>query len=274
MVVHLSELASPLSPEDGEGSNARELFVDVLAPSGERKGATRMLPVSIAAHLLAGLAIVLLPLFWGSDPAPVNAVQTFLMSPPPPPPPPLSLGSPEAKPQPVQPKPHNESKQATPQPEHRFEVPQETKPVEPVTQQPVPEQAGSAQGQENGDPQGMLEGVEGGVVGGVPNGVLGGVLGGTGNGPVTDYDEAPRLLRAPSPSYPQDAFVKGINGIVEVEILIDETGRVKQARVKRSIPALDKAALDCVYQWVFQPAKKRGRPVAIVAEAPVTFKLI
>jgi protein TonB len=274
MVVQLPDLASPLSPEADEGGGVRDLFADIGAPSSERKGATRLLPVSIAAHLLAALAIVLIPLFWGSDPIPANSVQAILLSPPPPPPPPLSLGSSDAKPQPVQPKPHNESKKATPEPEHRFEVPQETKPVEPVTSQPVPEQAGSAQGQENGDPQGMLEGVAGGVVGGVPNGVLGGVIGGEGTGPVTDYDEAPRLLRAPSPSYPQEAFVKGINGVVEVEILIDETGHVKQARVKRSIPALDKAALDCVYQWVFQPAKRRGRPVAIVAEAPVKFSLI
>jgi len=28
-----------------------------------------------------------------------------------------------------------------------------------------------------------------------------------------------------------------------------------------------------VYQWVFSPAMKNGRPVATLAEAPVTFRI-
>src|SRR5262245_23870500 len=147
MVVHLPDLASPLGPEVDEGHGVPDLFADLTAPSRAKNGAARLLPVSVAAHLLAGLAIVLIPLFWSSDPMLVDSVHAFLPSPPRPPPPPLSLGSPEAKPQPVQPKPQNESKQATPKPENRFEIPHETKPVEPETSQPVPEQAGSAQGQ-------------------------------------------------------------------------------------------------------------------------------
>jgi len=166
MVVHLPNLLAPLTPEDaGEGQGVRDLFADVGGEGHGRSGAAKMLPVSLAAHLLAGLAIILLPLFWSSDPLPVDSIHAFLTSPPPPPPPPLALGSPDAKPQPVQPKPQEESKKATPKPENRFEVPQETKPVEPETSQPVPDQAGIAQGQVNGDPQGMLEGVAGGVVG-------------------------------------------------------------------------------------------------------------
>jgi TonB family protein len=67
--------------------------------------------------------------------------------------------------------------------------------------------------------------------------------------------------------------VKKIEGTVEVEILIDSTGHVSKARVVRSIPALDSAALDTVRQWVFSPAIKNGRPVATVASAPVTFRI-
>ena len=36
---------------------------------------------------------------------------------------------------------------------------------------------------------------------------------------------------------------------------------------------LDAAALQTVYQWVFSPAVKGGRPVATVASAPVTFRI-
>jgi protein TonB len=111
------------------------------------------------------------------------------------------------------------------------------------------------------------------VVGGVPGGVLGGVVGGTGDGPVLDYDQPPRPIKLTKPVYPQEAFVKKIEGVVEVDILIDANGRVVNARIKRSIPLLDAAALQCVREWIFSPAMKGGRPVATLAQAPVTFRI-
>ena len=61
--------------------------------------------------------------------------------------------------------------------------------------------------------------------------------------------------------------------MVELEILIDATGRVVHARVIKSIPQLDQAAIATVYQWQFSPAMKKGRPVATRANAPVTFRI-
>ena len=84
----------------------------------------------------------------------------------------------------------------------------------------------------------MEEGVEGGVVGGVPGGVLGGVLGRTGDGPVLDYDQPPKPIKITRPQYPQEAFVKKIEGTVIVEILIDANGRViRAASSSRSRPS-------------------------------------
>jgi len=120
----------------------------------------------------------------------------------------------------------------------------------------------------------MEDGVEGGVVGGVPGGVLGGVIGGTGDGPVMDYDQPPRPLSLTKPQYPQEAFVKKIEGTVVVEILIDTSGHVHPTRVLRSVfPALDAEARRCVGQWVFKPAVKRGKPVATIATAPIDFRI-
>jgi protein TonB len=121
----------------------------------------------------------------------------------------------------------------------------------------------------------MPGGVEGGMVGGVPGGVIGGVIGGTGTGPVpvVDYDRPPRALRTPRPDYPPEAFVKKVEGTVMLEILIDATGRVAGVRVAQSIPLLDKAAVDVVRTWRFEPAVKHGRPVASLAFAPVTFRI-
>jgi protein TonB len=114
-------------------------------------------------------------------------------------------------------------------------------------------------------------------VGGVPGGVLGGVIGGTGTGPipvpVLRPDRPPRPIRITQPVYPQDAFVNRIEGTVLVEILIDEHGKVVRASVLGSIPALDAEALRTVQGWLFTPAIHEGRPVATVANAPVTFRI-
>jgi len=139
------------------------------------------------------------------------------------------------------------------------------------------EAPGSPHGSESGRPEGMEEGVEGGVVGGVPGGVVGGVIGGSGTGPipfpVRDPDRPPRLLRQVKPVYPSEAFVKKVEGTVVLEMLIDDRGQVVRTRVVQSVPLLDAAAIAAVRQWIFAPAIKKGRAVASVALAPVSFRI-
>ena len=143
--------------------------------------------------------------------------------------------------------------------------------VEPETGVRLEDQFGSETGSDRGDPLGMEGGVENGMVGGLPGGMAGGLPGGTGTSPVFDYDAPPRILRQTRPRYPQEAFVKKVEGTVVLEILIDSSGHVNQARVIQSIPLLDAAARDTVYEWLFQPAAKRGHPVPAIAHAPVHF---
>jgi protein TonB len=91
--------------------------------------------------------------------------------------------------------------------------------------------------------------------------------------PVRDADVPPRLLKQVRPAYPSEAFVKKVEGTVVIELLIDERGRVARARIVRSVPLLDEAAVEAVRQWAFVPASKRGRAVASLALAPVTFRI-
>ncbi len=93
-------------------------------------------------------------------------------------------------------------------------------------------------------------------------------------GAVLDYDKAPKPVHMLRPRYPQDAFERKIEGVVVIEILIDATGRVSATHVVKSISALDEAAVACVAGWTFEPAVKDGRPVATVARAPVTFRIV
>jgi protein TonB len=230
--------------------------------------------VSLVVHVITVASLILVPIFWPSpSPEQPDMIRALLYDPPPPPPPPLPKGSNLA--------PRTETaKPVTPDPqvkkEPKFEAPIEQpqeRPLTPENKAPADEQFGSETGAESGVADGMEGGVEGGQVGGVPGGVLGGVVGGTGTGPVMDYDQAPRPIKITRPQYPQEAFIKKIEGTVIVEILIDIQGRVVRARVIQSVPLLDAAAVQTVYQWVFSPAVKHGRPVPTLAHAPVAFRI-
>ena len=71
--------------------------------------------------------------------------------------------------------------------------------------------------------------------------------------------------------YPEDAKAAGINGAVLTEIVIDETGKVVDAKVIRSVPLLDEAALNAVREWQFQPAAFNGKPIPIRMTVTVQF---
>ena len=254
------------------------LFTSLTASDAGRVRRLRLgLPLSFAVHGAVVAAAILIPILTPLQlPENQDYIRALLYDPPPPPPLPLPKGSslhlrPDPA-RPVTPAP-TEKKPALTAP---VEVPQETRMPEPEAGTPESEQFGIPTGSELGVPEGMEGGVEGGEVGGVPGGVLGGVVGGTGTGPVPamDYDRPPRLLRQIQPTYPSEAFTKKIEGVVTVELLIDATGRVARVRVVRSIPLLDAAAVAAVRQWVFEPALRKGWPVATLAIAPVSFRIL
>jgi periplasmic protein TonB len=271
-MASMSGAALP-KPSAGPRLADSDLFTGLVVSNPPRQRRTLSRSVSIAGHVLVLALVVLVPILWQDEPpAHTDYIRALLYNPPPPPPPPLPKGSAVLDKQEA-PKPTT--------PEVQPQKPEFTAPVEepvedklkPEAKTPETEQAGSATGSDMGVPEGMEVGVEGGVVGGVPGGVIGGVIGGTGDIPVMDYDTPPRVIKQTRPIYPQDAFIKKIEGVVEVEILIDTSGRVARARVMRSVPLLDQAAIDTVKQWVFAPAVKGGRPVATTAIAPVTFRI-
>ena len=64
---------------------------------------------------------------------------------------------------------------------------------------------------------------------------------------------------------------RNVHGVVIVEVTIDVDGTVKDARVLRSIPMLDAAALEAVRQWRYEPTTIDGKPVPVIMTVPVTF---
>ena len=68
-------------------------------------------------------------------------------------------------------------------------------------------------------------------------------------------------------------MTRSVQGVVRIEFVIDETGRVAHAEVRQSIGPLDRAALACVREWRFTPAKLAGKAVPAMAGAPVSFRI-
>ena len=84
---------------------------------------------------------------------------------------------------------------------------------------------------------------------------------------------APQKLRDVRPTYSAIALAARIQGIVIIEATIGVDGRVVDARVLRSVPMLDQAALDAVRQWEYTPTLLNGAPVPVIMTVTVTFTL-
>jgi protein TonB len=83
----------------------------------------------------------------------------------------------------------------------------------------------------------------------------------------------PTKIRDVPPVYPDEAQKARIEGVVILELLINESGPVEEATVLRSTPGLDEAALEAVLQWVYVPTLLNGRPVKVLLTVTVAFSL-
>ena len=84
----------------------------------------------------------------------------------------------------------------------------------------------------------------------------------------------PSLKVHPDAVYPPDALRDRIEGSVGIEVTVDESGNVADARVTQ--PAghgFDEAALAAVRQWTFEPARTAGKPVRAIVELALPFEL-
>ena len=91
--------------------------------------------------------------------------------------------------------------------------------------------------------------------------------------PPRPVEKPAECLSCPRPSYPPAAAIYGLEGDVEVEIVVDEQGRVTLARALSGHSALRDAARKAVLAWRFAPATRDGVPVASTRRIPVQFRL-
>ena len=231
----------------------RDLFGDVTDPSikvGSRKWYT--VPVSLVLHTCAVLIAVIVPLMaTGSLPVPYNEV-IFL---------PVALAPLPAPP-----------------PVHRADVPKPT-----VNQNAAPVVTPDAITRE---PESAFETNVPEAVGIHDFGIVEGKAALVEPPPPPTAPPAPakparagvdirppEKIRDVAPIYPPIAQSARAQGTVIIEAVIGVDGRVQDARVLRSAPLLDEAALAAVRQWVYSPTRLNGQPVSVVMTVTVRFQL-
>mgnify|MGYP000278900348 CR=1 FL=1 len=93
--------------------------------------------------------------------------------------------------------------------------------------------------------------------------------------PIFRLTLAPRFLHKEIPIYPLLMRTQGNTGLVKLEVLIDEAGKVRQVKVVQSAGSeFDNAAKTAILASSFTPAKVENKPVAVILRLPVNFELL
>ncbi len=85
--------------------------------------------------------------------------------------------------------------------------------------------------------------------------------------------QQPKLLSSVAAVYPPLARAQGVQGDVTIDALIDANGKVSATNVLTGNPLLQKAAVDSLRLWKYQPAKLNGEPIPIHINVTIAFHL-
>ena len=90
---------------------------------------------------------------------------------------------------------------------------------------------------------------------------------------IGDLDQRPQPIAQSSPMYPAELRRRRVEGTVSVVFLVDTEGRVTNPSVEKSTdPAFERAALEAVRRWRFEPGTRQGRKVQFKMRVPITFR--
>lgn len=103
-----------------------------------------------------------------------------------------------------------------------------------------------------------------------------------GNDPATFYsaggaiaDVKSKHLRNPAPPYPWTSLARGEEGLVVLEVTVDQSGRPTNVELEKSsgFPMLDESSLKTVRRWKFDPAHVGMLTVESKIKVPIRFVL-
>jgi protein TonB len=252
--------------------------------------------LSFLTHILAGLLIVIIPIWWTRNPEPkIQAISVF-------------TGELSPYVMPVSSKvsgggggggenlkleatkgalPKRSNMQITPptthieNPDPKLAIaPTVVMPPIPMPQMPMLGDPKSAQTMiaSNGTGSGAGIGSNSGTgVGmGIGPGVGQGQGGGIGGGiyHVGGGVSAPQVIDSPDPEFSEEARKAKYQGTVVVRCVVGVDGRVHDAHISRAVGmGLDERAIEAVHRWRFVPAKKDSQAVAVLIDVEVNFHL-
>jgi protein TonB len=99
----------------------------------------------------------------------------------------------------------------------------------------------------------------------VVGGVVGGVLGGTGKR--FEFDEnqmaKPVMISGRAINYTDQAIEREVEGTIVVKCVLSVAGAVRDCRVLRGLPFMDRAVVDALQSRRYRPVMFRGQPVEV-----------
>lgn len=232
---------------------ARDLFTDVASTRSRDSRQWYTVPLSMLAHTALLLMLVIVPLLAGDVlPSPTTLLAFVAVAPPPvpdvPPPP-----TPRRAAAPVEPETFDAAPTEAPS-RIAEEVLQPTAPVVNLGLPSPPSQPGAPTVRELAPAPPPPPAIDKPL-------------------PVGGNIQAPVKIRDAKPVYPAVARAARIEGMVIVEATIAKDGRVVDARVLRSIPLLDEAALAAVREWRYSTPTLNGVPIDVLMTVTIRFAL-
>jgi protein TonB len=87
----------------------------------------------------------------------------------------------------------------------------------------------------------------------------------------------PVAIDKPEPQYSEEARQAKLEGSVMLEVVVDEEGRVRSAKVLRPLRpmelGLNEMAVMAAIKWKFKPGMKDGKAVAVATQIEIPFRL-
>lgn len=90
-----------------------------------------------------------------------------------------------------------------------------------------------------------------------------------------DIETTPLYRQNPPPDYPPLARRRGLEGAVQLDVLVNSRGGVNQVRLAATSghELLDRAAAEAVENWLFAPGKRGEQTIDMWVRVPIRFAL-
>jgi TonB family protein len=83
---------------------------------------------------------------------------------------------------------------------------------------------------------------------------------------------APRLVKEVKPQYTADALRRGVSGAILLRCVIDLDGVPTRLEIVKALDGeLDRASLETLKQWRFEPGQKDGKAVLVQIDVTIAF---